>query len=79
MLGLTDIDLRQTQFYQDVQTETSLNLVLKQLSRRFRTLESETTQKIQALPLEQLEQLAESLLDFTCPEDLETWLSNTES
>jgi predicted transposase/invertase (TIGR01784 family) len=76
MLGLTDIDLRQTQFYQDVQTETSLNLVFKQLSRRFGTIELETTEKIQALTFEQLEQLAESLLDFTCLEDLTSWLDS---
>ena len=75
MLGLTEIDLRQTQFYRDVRTETSLELVLKQLTRRFGTLKPSTIQEIQALTLEQLEQLAESLLDFTSIEDLETWLS----
>jgi predicted transposase YdaD len=84
MLGLTEIDLRQTQFYQDVFTEgreegkreESLNLVSKLLTRRLGILKSATTEQIQSLTLEQLEQLAESLLDFTCLEDLEAWLSN---
>ncbi len=88
MLGLTEIDLRQTQFYQDVfsegrlegreegRREESMNLVLRLLHRRFGVLELSINEKIQSLTLEQLEQLAESLLDFTCLEDLETWLSN---
>jgi predicted transposase YdaD len=86
MLGLTDIDLRQTQFYQDVyaegleegRREESLNLVLKLLTRRFGRLESKTTEKIQALTFEQLEQLAESLLDFTRVEDLDSWLEHQD-
>ncbi|MFW6731666.1 MAG: DUF4351 domain-containing protein [Synechococcus sp.] len=35
----------------------------------------ETTARIQALPLEQLEALAEALLDFTGPTDLLAWLA----
>lgn len=31
--------------------------------------------RIQALPLEQLETLAEALLDFTGPADLDAWLA----
>ena len=34
-----------------------------------------TTARIQALPLEQLEALAEALLDFTGPANLATWLA----
>jgi len=34
-----------------------------------------TTARIQALPLEQLEALADALLDFTGPADLATWLA----
>jgi len=33
-----------------------------------------TTARIQALPLEQLELLAEALLDFSGPTDLAAWL-----
>jgi hypothetical protein len=31
--------------------------------------------RIQALPLQQLEALAEALLDFTGPDDLAAWLA----
>ena len=34
------------------------------------------TARIQALPLEQLELLAEALLDFSGPTDLQAWLDN---
>jgi len=34
-----------------------------------------TTAEIQALPLEQLEALAETLLDFSGPVDLAAWLA----
>ena len=42
-----------------------------------RTFWSEaTTVRIQALPLEQLKDLAEALLDFSGPTDLQAWLDN---
>ena len=34
-----------------------------------------TTARIRALPLVQLEALAEALLDFSGPEDLASWLA----
>ena len=34
-----------------------------------------TSSRIQALPLEQLEALADALLDFSGPADLATWLA----
>ena len=37
-------------------------------------LSDATTARIQALPLEQLEALAEALLDFSGPADLAAWL-----
>ncbi|MCP9789001.1 DUF4351 domain-containing protein [Cyanobium sp. Maggiore-St4-Cus] len=36
---------------------------------------SATTAQFQALPLEQLESLADALLDFQCPADLSAWLA----
>jgi len=49
-------------------------VTLRQLNRRCGPLSEETTACIQALPLEQLEALAEALLDFSGPQDLTTWL-----
>ena len=49
-------------------------VTLRLLNRRCGPLSTATTNQIQALPLEQLESLAEALLDFTGPADLQAWL-----
>jgi len=83
MLGIT---LQQTRFYQDVKEEgreegaqvgkltEARSLVLRLLSRRFGTLPEGSQVSMTALSLEQLETLAEALLDFTQPQELITWL-----
>ena len=48
---------------------------LRLLNRRCGPLSEATTARIQALPLEQLEALAEALLDFSGPDDLVAWLA----
>jgi predicted transposase YdaD len=50
-------------------------VTLRLLNRRCGPLSEATTARIQALPLEQLEALAEALLDFTGPADLAAWLA----
>jgi len=52
--------------------ETAVTLRL--LNRRCGPLNPETTARIQALPLEQLEALAQALLDFQGPAELAAWL-----
>ena len=47
----------------------------RQLNRRCGPLAEATTAQIQALPLEQLEALADALLDFQGPADLAAWLA----
>ena len=49
-------------------------VTLRQLNRRCGPLGADTTARIQALALEQLETLAEDLLDFSGPADLAAWL-----
>jgi hypothetical protein len=51
-------------------------LVLRLLTRRFGTLDPESQQQISQLPVAQLENLAEALLDFSTVDDLRNWLSN---
>ena len=51
------------------------NVTLRQLNRRCGPLSDATTARIQALPLQQLETLAEALLDFSGPADLAAWLN----
>jgi predicted transposase YdaD len=58
--------------------EGEITITLRQLTRRCGPLSQATTDRIQALPLEQLETLAEALLDFQGPADLGNWL-NTHS
>jgi hypothetical protein len=50
-------------------------LTLRQLQRRCGTLSSAQQSRIQGLPLDDLEALADALLDFDGPEDLNAWLS----
>jgi predicted transposase YdaD len=51
-------------------------VTLRQLNRRCGPLSDTTTAQIQALPLEQVEALADALLDFTGPADLAAWLAS---
>jgi len=50
-------------------------VTLRQLNRRCGPLTGATTAQIQALHLEELEALADALLDFTGPADLAAWLA----
>jgi len=50
-------------------------LTLRQLRRRCGTISSAQQSRIQGLPLGDLEGLADALLDFDGPEDLNAWLS----
>ena len=50
-------------------------VTLRLLNRRCGPLSNATTARIQALPLEQLEALADALLDFSGPADLAAWLA----
>jgi len=49
-------------------------ITLRQLQRRFGALSEAMQAHIRALPLEQLEELSEALLDFAALSDLELWL-----
>ena len=51
------------------------SVTLRQLNRRCGPLSGATTARIQALPLAQLESLADALLDFSGPADLAAWLA----
>ena len=48
---------------------------MRQLNRCCGPLSDATTARIQSLPLKQLETLADALLDFSGPTDLEAWLN----
>ncbi|WP_013325658.1 Rpn family recombination-promoting nuclease/putative transposase [Gloeothece verrucosa] len=71
-------DLKQTRVYQEALTEgrqqEGFNLVLRQLNRRVGQISPIEIEQIQALSIEQLENLGEALLDFSSVEDLRRWL-----
>jgi len=78
MGGISLEDFTQSLAYKEIfgqgRQEGELALTLRQLRRRCGKLTSEQEGLIGALPLEQLEALAEALLDFEGPEDLVAWL-----
>jgi predicted transposase/invertase (TIGR01784 family) len=80
MLG---IELQQTRVYQEAREEgreegrqaEGTAVVLKQLQRKLGELPNEIQAQIMALSIEQLELLAEELLDFSKLENLTAWLA----
>lgn len=58
--------------------EGELSLILRLLNRRVGVVPGSLTDRIQALPIEQLETLAEDLLDFQRLEDLMNWFKTIE-
>ena len=59
---------------QEGRQEGELELALRLLRRRCGELTPQQVARIRALPLERLEALAEALLDFQNPQDLDAWL-----
>jgi hypothetical protein len=55
------------------QTEAQA-LCLRQLHKRLGSVDAVSQQRIEQLPVERLEELAEALLDFNAPSDLSAWL-----
>ena len=60
---------------QEGEAREAAKMTLRLLNRRCGPLSEATTAQIQALPLEQLEALADALLDFQGPADLAAWLA----
>jgi predicted transposase YdaD len=50
-------------------------LATRQLNRRFGSLDEGIQERLSALSIQRLEQLAEDLLDFTVPGDLQAWFN----
>jgi predicted transposase/invertase (TIGR01784 family) len=78
--------MRESVIYQEIEAEAEargeargqvqgeLNLVLRQLTRRFGAISPTTEAQIRQLSLSQLEAIGEALLDFSSLSDLEGWL-----
>jgi predicted transposase YdaD len=74
MLDLQDVSLSETQFFKEVFQQGEENLVLRQIVRRCGEISIEQTTQIRSLPIAQLENLGEALLDFGGKADLLEWL-----
>ncbi|MTJ08220.1 MULTISPECIES: DUF4351 domain-containing protein [unclassified Anabaena] len=61
------------------QENEARKLIMRLLNRRFGTVPQELVPKIEQLSREQIETLAEDLLDFSVLQDLENWLQQHQS
>ena len=61
---------------QEGKQQEALGMVIRQLTRRFGTLEDALPARMRELSLEQLEDLGEALLDFSHRADLVDWLQS---
>lgn len=85
MIGLQDIELKQTRFYRDVFSEGEqkglekgeLAIVLRVLQRRFGPLPETLRERLGQLERARIEALSDLMLDLTGVEDLEAWLKRT--
>ncbi len=71
-------DLKKTKVYQEAlgegEQKEAVKLVLRLLNRRFEEVPQSLTEQIRQLPVEQLEDLGEALLDLESETDLRQWL-----
>jgi predicted transposase YdaD len=89
------VPVTQTRFYREVKQEghdegydegrdqgreeEARSLILRQLSRRFGEIPPQAQTQIEQLNLEQMESLAEALLDFSAIADLLSWLKQQQA
>lgn len=77
-------EAQQTRFYQEAKEEGRQEgrqegeraIILRLLNRRLEQISPEIQGQIEALTLEQLEDLGDAVLDFSTPDDLQQWLQN---
>jgi predicted transposase YdaD len=77
MFGLNE--LRKTRYYQEVREEATLELIRRLLQRRLGAMNPELQEPVNLLSVAQLENLAETLLDFSNEADLVTWLNENSN
>jgi predicted transposase YdaD len=80
---LLGIELQQTRVYREAVAEGEVKegqtLILRQLNRRVGKISIDLESQIKTLPLAQLEELGEALLDFSQMDDLVAWLNIARS
>ncbi len=88
MFRLSDFDIKKTRYYEEVRKEIkqevkeevkqeeALQLIRRLLQRRIGRVSQQLQKRINRLSVEQLENLAEALLDFSSEADLAAWLQD---
>lgn len=75
--------MRESVIYQEIlqegRQEEVKSLVFRLLNRQVGTLPEELRSQTNSLSLEQLESLAEALLEFTSIADVENWLNSQQA
>ncbi len=82
MLDLREADVTQTRFYREVRDigrqegrqEGEVNVIVRQISRRFGALSPAQVSQVRSLSIPQLESLGEALLDFQSLGEFDAWL-----
>ena len=72
---MLDITLEETKLYQGIKAEGEVDVILRQLRKRFGNLSEDIQSSISALPLTSLEELSEALLDFLDVSEVQNWLA----
>lgn len=76
--AMLDITLQETRLYRELREgrqEEAVYLTLRLLRKRFGELSEELQASVLTLPLSELEELSEAVLDFTNLADLQGWLT----
>jgi predicted transposase YdaD len=79
---LSEDMMQESVIYQDIlqkgNKEGEERIIILQLNRRFNPIDESLIERVRRLSTEQLETLAQTLLDFTAVADLETWLNQQQ-
>jgi heme oxygenase len=75
VLRLSPIYLEKIQEAEQRGEQIGSRLIIKQLQRRFGVLSADITEKISALPVNQIETLGENIFDFSDMGELTAWLN----
>ncbi|MDP5018422.1 MAG: DUF4351 domain-containing protein, partial [Dolichospermum sp.] len=76
---LSEEIMQESVIYQDILQKGEQRTIIRLLNRRFGEIDSSLLNSIRMLTIEKLDDLADSLLDFSEISDLVTWLSRNES
>lgn len=76
---LSEDIMQESVIYQDILQKGEERTIIRQLNRRFGEINPSLIDKIKLLPIENLDMLAEALLDFSTLSDLASWLEQNTS